>query len=80
MNTWQETAEGEDGRPFVKYTYEPEDFIELPDFKANYVNLSFPGIYSVKPKGDNYALEPKVSETLTRLIPYAPRQKNSALE
>lgn len=68
VNTWQKTVEGEDGQAAVTYTYKPEDFTELTTFKANYVNLSFPGIYSVKPKGGRYVLEPKVLTELTQLV------------
>lgn len=68
VNTWQKTAEGADGQAAVTYTYTSDDFKELTTFKANYVNLSFPGIYSVKPKGGKYVLEPKVLVELTQLI------------
>jgi hypothetical protein len=68
VNTWQKTEEGADGQAAVTYTYKPEDFADLTTFKANYVNLSFPGIYSVKPKGGKYVLEPKVLKELTQLV------------
>lgn len=68
VNTWQKTVEGADGQAAMIYTYKPEDFKDLTTFKANYVNLSFPGIYSVKPKGGKYVLEPKVLKELTDLV------------
>jgi hypothetical protein len=68
VNAWQKTEEGADGQAAVTSTYRPEDFKELTTFKANYVNLSFPGIYSVKPKGGKYVLEPKVLTELTQLV------------
>lgn len=67
VNTWQKTA-GPAGEAAVTYTYKPEDLAELTTSGANYVNLSFPGIYSVKPKGGKYVLEPKVLEELTQLV------------
>lgn len=67
VNTWQKTA-GEPGRAEVTYSYGYEDFAELKRLRANYVNLSFPGTYSVRKKGGRYVPEPKVLKELTDTV------------
>lgn len=67
VNTWQKTYE-KDGLAYLTYAYRPEDFVELKRLKANYVNVSFPGIYSVRPKGEGYVLEPEVLKELKLMV------------
>lgn len=67
VNTWQKVVV-EDGETTVQPSYCVENLKALSSMKANYVNISFPGIYSVKQKRGKYVLECEVLTELKRLI------------